>query len=170
MPCSMFRTITCSSKHKSKFAFRKRRIILKDNERLAAATKTNQQSSIDIVTQDQGFTRPSVLVLLPLRSSAHSWITSLTMHTPAPAYQIENHARFLKEYNLPPGVVDKVVSAEPGTYPPDHVALFKGNIDESFLLGVKLTKKSIKLFADFYGCDIILASPLGLKLAIEKEK
>jgi len=94
----------------------------------------------------------------------------LTSHTPAPAFQVENHSRFLSEYGLPPGTVDKLVTAEQGTYPRDHVETFQGNVDDSFRLGVKLTRKSVKLFAEFYSCDVIVASPLGLRMSIEKEK
>ena len=48
--------------------------------------------------------------------------------------------------------------------------MFRGNVDDSFRLGVKITKKSVKLFADFYQCDLIIASPLGLRMSIEKDK
>lgn len=66
--------------------------------------------------------------------------------------------------------MDKLESAEPGTYSKDHVEMFKGNVDDSFRVGVKITRKSVKLFAEFYGCDVILASPLGLRMSVEKEK
>lgn len=120
--------------------------------------------------QDQGFTRPSVLLLLPFRNSAQRWISALTAHTPAPGWQVENHARFAREFGLPEGATDKLAEAPPGTYPADHVETFKGNVDDSFRLGVKITRKSVKLFAEFYGCDLIVASPLGLRMSIEKEK
>lgn len=151
-------------------SFRKRRRVLKNNERLAHATKANPDSPPPEDVQDQGFTRPSVLILLPFRSSALNWVDALTSHTPPPAFQIENHARFVSEFGLPPGTVDKLATAEPGTYPRDHIETFKGNVDDSFRLGIKLTRKSVKLFAEFYGCDIIIASPLGLRMSIEKEK
>ena len=93
------------------------------------------------------------------------WIEALTGHTPKPDYQIENHSRFLSEYGLPEGTVDKLQAAPPGTYPQDHVEMFKGNIDDSFRLGIRITRKSVKLFADFYQCDVIIASPLGLRMS-----
>ncbi|KAF9050338.1 digestive organ expansion factor [Panaeolus papilionaceus] len=149
---------------------KKRRKVLKNNERLAKAAKTNPDAPPPEDIQDQGFTRPSVLVLLPFRSSALDWFRAITAHTPAPSFQIEHQARFLNEYGLPEGVVDKLANAEPGTYPPDHVETFKGNVDDNFRVGVKMTRKSVKMFAEFYGCDLILASPLGLRRSIEKEK
>ncbi|KAJ7594530.1 digestive organ expansion factor [Mycena floridula] len=147
---------------------KKRRHVLKNNERLAHASKANADPPQDV--QDQGFTRPSVLILLPFRSSALAWFQALTSHTPPPAFQIENQSRFLAEYGLPPGAVDKLASAEPGVYPPDHVETFKGNMDDNFRVGIKLTRKSVKMFSDFYSCDIIIASPLGLLQSIQKEK
>ena len=142
--------------------------MLKNNERISHATKAGNPPPEDV--QDQGFTRPSVLILLPFRSFALRWISALTAHTPSPDYQIENNSRFQSEYGLPPGAIDKLANAEPGMYPRDHVEMFKGNVDDSFRLGVKMTRKSVKLFAEFYGCDLIVASPLGLRMSIEKEK
>ena len=147
---------------------RKRRRVLKNNERLAHASKSGATAPEDV--QDQGFTRPSVLILVPFRSFALRWVRALTAHTPSPAFQVENRSRFEAEYGLPPGAVDKLESAEPGTHPRDHVEMFRGNVDDSFRVGVKLTRKSVKLFAEFYGCDLIVASPLGLRMSIEKEK
>ncbi|KAI0071647.1 digestive organ expansion factor [Panus rudis PR-1116 ss-1] len=147
---------------------KKRRWVLKNNERISNATKAGLDPPDD--AQDQGFTRPSVLVLLPFRSFAQRWLSALTAHTPSPLHQIENRSRFESEYGLPPGAVDKLANADPGTYPKDHVEMFKGNVDDSFRVGVKMTRKSVKLFAEFYGCDLIFASPLGLRMSIQKEK
>jgi U3 small nucleolar RNA-associated protein 25 len=153
-----------TSSHSSRCR-RKRRQILKNNDRL---TKSSDPSPPEDA-QDQGFTRPSILVLLPFRSAALSWLKALSTSLP-PTTQIENHARFQSEYGLPEGVVDKLAEAEPGTWPEDHRETFKGNIDDNFRMGVKMTRNSIKLYAEFYTADLILASPLGLKMVIEKQK
>ena len=158
-----YRLAICSNKQL--ITHRKRRRVLKNNERLAKAGSNPPGDA-----QDQGFTRPSVLILLPFRSFALRWVAALTSHTHPPSYQIENHARFQAEYGLPPDVVDKLAEAAPGVYPSDHVEMFKGNVDDSFRLGIKITRKSVKLFSEFYTCDIIIASPLGLRISIEKEK
>ncbi|KAF8499653.1 digestive organ expansion factor [Russula emetica] len=147
---------------------KKRRRVLKNNERLAHATKAGNPAPEDV--QDQGFTRPSILILLPFRSSAMRWFESMTAHTPPPSFQIENMTRFRKEFGLPEGVVGKFASAEPDAYPRDHVETFEGNSDDDFRVGLKLTRKSVRLFTEFYGSDIIIASPLGLRMSIEKEK
>lgn len=147
---------------------KKRRRILKNNERLAHAAKAGNPAPEDV--QDQGFTRPSILILLPFRSSAMRWFESMTAHTSPPSFQIENMTRFRKEFGLPEGVVDKFASAELDAYPRDHVETFEGNSDDDFRVGLKLTRKCVRLFTEFYGSDIIVASPLGLRMSIEKEK
>ncbi|KAF8580022.1 DUF1253-domain-containing protein [Ramaria rubella] len=141
--------------------------VLKNNNRLSHASKDPSVTPPSDV-QDQGFTRPSVLVLLPFRSNAVRWMESFLAHLPS--HQVENRARFMSEFTLPTGTVDKLAIADPGTYPQDHVETFKGNIDDNFRVGIKLTKKSVKIFANFYACDLIMASPLGLRMSIEKEK
>jgi U3 small nucleolar RNA-associated protein 25 len=141
--------------------------VLKNNEKLSASSK-DMQDSESITLLDQGFVRPSILILLPFRSSAKHWVTSLLQQTPS--HQVENKARFLSDFSIPSGVEEKLLSAPPGTYPVDHVANMSGNIDDHFRIGMKVTRKSIKMFADFYSSDIILASPLGLRELIEKEK
>ncbi|KAH7108368.1 DUF1253-domain-containing protein [Auriculariales sp. MPI-PUGE-AT-0066] len=148
---------------------KKRRAILKTNERITAASKNEavQQPSIGD-KQDQGFTRPSVLILLPLRNSALRWVNLLL--AALPGHQVDNQGRFESEFSLPSNATDKLASAPPGTYPRDHVSTFKGNIDDTFRVGIKLTRKNVKLFSDFYSSDIIIASPLGLRLSIGKEK
>ncbi|KAF9028435.1 digestive organ expansion factor [Hymenopellis radicata] len=158
------------SLHALNHVTKKRRRVIKNNERLAAAAKNNPDSPPPEDVQDQGFTRPSILILLPFRNAALDWFNALTSHTPSPAFQIENQARFVSEYGLPKDAVDKLLAAEPGTYPRDHVETFKGNVDDSFRVGIKLTRKSVKMFTEFYGCDIIMASPLGLRQSIQKEK
>ncbi|EJT99042.1 digestive organ expansion factor [Dacryopinax primogenitus] len=117
--------------------------------------------------QDQGFTRPKVLFLLPLRNSALSWIETLISNSPTS--QTENHSHFLAEYSLPKGVSDRLAE-NPENYPRDHVDNFEGNIDDNFRLGLKLTRKTMKLFTEFYSSDMIVASPLSMKMLIEKDK
>lgn len=48
----------------------------------------------------------------------------------------------------------------------DYDFLFSGNTDDHFKIGISVSKKSLKLFTEFYSSDIIIASPLGLKTVI----
>lgn len=141
--------------------------VLKNNDALARAAADPTAKAPERNTQDQGFTRPKVLVLLPFRNSALEWIDLLTSLSSAES--VENQGRFHTEYSLPEGATDKLAE-NPEQYAEDHVATFKGNIDDSFRVGLKVTRKTIKLYSEFYSADVIVASPLGLRTSIEKEK
>lgn len=120
--------------------------------------------------RDQGFTRPRFLVLMPFKNTAFKFIgymMSLWKCNEGDKGQIEQRKRFVDEYGKMMDedgeeVVDEDLSGQPADY--QHV--FSGNIDDCFRMGIKMTRKSLKLFADFYSADIIIASPLGLKLAM----
>lgn len=147
--------------------YRKRQKIIKND------TLISKISSSDLppeATQDQGFTRPSALLLLPFRSSALSYFHCLSSLLSS---QVDNQDRFIAEYGLPPGAVDKLTTeVGRGKWPEDHVATFAGNIDDNFRVGVSLKGKGgkgMKMFTEFFKADLVIASPLGLRMAIEKD-
>jgi hypothetical protein len=47
--------------------------------------------------------------------------------------------------------------------------MFAGNIDDCFRIGVAIKKNTINLYAKFYSADLIIASPLGLRMIIGAE-
>ncbi|KAF8419052.1 hypothetical protein BGX38DRAFT_1242343 [Terfezia claveryi] len=132
--------------HALNHIYKTRDRVLKNNAKLAkiAATASDDKGSVieppDL--RDQGFTRPKILIILPTRNAA--W-------------------RLNEQFGLPAGAEDPLINSNK---PEDFKALFAGNHDDDFRIGIKFTRKTIKYFSSFYNSDIILASPLGLKLAI----
>ena len=55
------------------------------------------------------------------------------------------------------------------TKPEDFYQTFCGDTEDAFKIGLAVTKKTLKLYADFYSSDVILASPLGLRMVIGAE-
>jgi U3 small nucleolar RNA-associated protein 25 len=53
--------------------------------------------------------------------------------------------------------------------PDDYKATFAGNIDDCFRIGLSFSKNTLKLYAEFYAADVIIASPLGLRTIIGGE-
>ncbi|KAJ2669525.1 rRNA-binding ribosome biosynthesis protein utp25 [Coemansia sp. RSA 1085] len=111
--------------------------------------------------RDRGFTRPRVLIVLPFRNSAFRLIEKLL--TLASAGKEKNFTRFAKEYG--PDEDEERRHNANKRKPEDFKSTFAGNIDDAFRIGLQLHyNKSVKLYADFYRADIIVASPIGLRM------
>jgi U3 small nucleolar RNA-associated protein 25 len=137
--------------------------------------------------RDQGLTRPTVLILLPTRGVCYQWMmqTLVPLLTPDPARTMEHWDRFEAEFGPPPNTpaVDtndpKQVAREQRR---QKILQQKGaewrelfgehvNDDDDFQLGVSFNggskaHGSVRLFSDFYKSDMIVASPLGLKVTL----
>lgn len=141
--------------------FKTRDRVLKNNEKLhnyQAALKDGTAGATDEPEfRDQGFTRPKVLVLLPTRQACYDVV--LLLIKLSGAEQQENRKKFSSQFNS-----DHV---PPETKPKDFIEAFKGNNNDFFSIGVKFTRKAVKLYSSFYSSDIIFASPIGLSMILE---
>ncbi|KAF3170432.1 rRNA-binding ribosome biosynthesis protein utp25 [Orbilia oligospora] len=149
-----FRRLVCS--HSLAHVLTTRQIVLKNSARLAKQINSGEDETDG--RRDQGFTRPKILFVLPTRNSCYEVINHII--NLAQGHGCENRQRFNEEYG--PGTERQFSS----TKPDDFKDFFHGNSDDMFRIGVKLTRKTVKLFSKFYHSDIILASPLGLKSVI----
>lgn len=123
--------------------------ILKNNQKL--------QDNPDAEFLDQGFTRPKVLIIAPTRDTAYHIVN--TIINKSGIDQVDKKSKFKDQFfeeSLPP-------SSKPKSFQ----AIFKGNTNDFFILGIKFTRKAIKLYSNFYQSDIIVCSPLGLQMIVE---
>ncbi len=151
---SRLRQMTCL--HALNHVLKTRDRVLKNNAKLAAASEDD-----DAEYRDQGFTRPKILFLLETKQACVRIIDTVTKLYDFE--QQENKKRFLDSFSLPQ---DRFSDDKPD----DFRELFEGNDENEFRIGVKLTRKTLKLYSTFYNSDIILASPLGLRRAIESNE
>ncbi|KAM0841157.1 hypothetical protein ACQ4PT_059201 [Festuca glaucescens] len=146
--------------HALSHVHRTRDVVIKND------TKLRNDANTDILDdnsyRDQGFTRPKVLFLLPLKSIARRVVKRLIQLSPLT--QKDNAmGLFKKDFDES----DDEEETENSSKPADFNLLFAGDVEDHFLFGIKYTKKSVKLYSNFYASDIIVASPLALKLKID---
>lgn len=144
--------------------------ILMNNKVFGKKTLSDKFVQDDPILRDQGYTRARILFLLPFRYSALR-LGKRIVELLKPTHEIIHLDRFIKEFGDDDGVDSTLrpVACD-GNKPGDFYQTFHGNVDDSFRLGIKLTKRSVKFFSDFYDSDIIIASPLGLKTLITPDE
>lgn len=171
--------------------------IKKNNEKLSAdkerkkkfKNNNSRDNTIDDagdLPRDQGFARPKVLFLLPMRSTAMRVVSRLLKLAikETRVDSIQNKERFLEEFGTGeeeielPGAANGDESglnarekAAIARKPVEYRGLFTGNLDDHFRLGMKLTRGAVRLYTDFYQSDVLIASPLALATKLsEAEK
>lgn len=123
--------------------------ILKNNQRL--------QDNPDTEHLDQGFTRPKVLIVVPTRDVAYRVVDKIISKSGID--QVDKKGKFYDQFrddSLPPKSKSRSFQ---------HI--FKGNTNDFFVVGLKFTRKAIKLYSNFYQSDIIVCSPLGIQMILE---
>ncbi|GER50558.1 U3 small nucleolar RNA-associated protein 25 [Striga asiatica] len=170
--------------HSLNHIFRSRDLIVKNERELAKNQDSLEGKAVDSESYlDRGFTRPKVLILLPLAGIARRVVKRLIQLTPTKhEASVENLERFYEEFGSG-RTEDKDDEDGPELHkpkqsakPPDHQALLgRDNDNDHFMIGVKYTNKGINLYGDFYSSDVLIASPLGIitkigEAEVEKEK
>lgn len=155
--------------HSLNHVFRTRELITKNDSKLSKNEETARE---EVLTNDnfldQGFSRPKVLILVPLASIALRLVKRLIQLTPlSNKVNVEYMDRFDKDFGVDveedeDDVEAKDLKLKKPSKPSDYQALFGANNNDHFMVGIKFTRKSVRLYSDFYSSDMIVASPLGL--------
>ncbi|KAH3901273.1 related to U3 small nucleolar RNA-associated protein 25 [Saccharomycodes ludwigii] len=138
--------------HALNHIYKTRDKILKNNSK--------SQDNPELELLDQGFTRPKVLIVAPTRNTAYEIITNIIRKSGID--QIDKRSKFQDQFYSESSPYNK-------SKPKSFQQVFKGNSNDFFILGLKFTRKAIKLYANFYQSDIIVTSPLGLFLLLQSE-
>lgn len=143
--------------------------VLNHNLKLKLMVAENARAAAIIPDRyrDQGLFRTKVLIIAPFRESALRIVNNIiALVFPesgkgAANKQVMHYKRFLEEFG---GQTLHFPKRNPK--PEDYEQTFAGNSDDTFRVGVTVTRKSIKLYSDFYSSDILIVSPLGLRMIV----
>jgi len=194
----VFRARSRVQKHNTKLK-KKLAEALADSEKQKRKSSRSDHLGNDLpdAYQDQGFSRPRVLILCPFRGTALTCVETI-LEIYGEKTSVANYDKFLEEYGPPDfddeaGSEDDMPSEDNGSAKSkperkrtklsnkktdDWAADFRQNVDDDFKIGLQINpghgKGSgadkgvyMRLYSDFFISDIIVASPLGLRFIIE---
>ncbi|PNY15371.1 U3 small nucleolar RNA-associated protein 25-like, partial [Trifolium pratense] len=129
--------------HSLNHVFKTRDCVKKNDVKLAKLEEGADSEKF----RDQGFTRPKVLILLPLASIAYRVVKRLIQLTPS-AYKVnvEHLDRFSDKFGGEDHKGDKDGQESENAYPQksskpdDFELLFGGNNEDDFMIGIKFTR------------------------------
>lgn len=162
-----------SAMHVLNHVLKSRDTVTRNNERIRKRTSGGDDGKDgddeeEKEYRDQGFCRASVLVMLPLRSSAVSFVNLLMELLPTTVDTFHNKDRFYNEYGENEGEDDAVVDDDDDRKEWQRV-FSTGNNDDCFQIGLSLSRRSMRFYSEYHHADIIIASPLGLRQQLGDE-
>ncbi|XP_035449443.2 U3 small nucleolar RNA-associated protein 25 homolog [Spodoptera frugiperda] len=127
--------------------------------------KLSKKSDLSDEYRDQGLVRPKVLIMVPFKDAAYRVVkTLIEILVPKEAGEVVNKKRFEDDFTG-----GELIMPRKNPKPEDYELMFSGNTEDTFRLGMSVTKKTLKLYTDFYSSDIIVTSPLGLRMIVGAE-
>ncbi|KYM96464.1 PREDICTED: digestive organ expansion factor homolog [Cyphomyrmex costatus] len=139
--------------------------ILHHSAKLAKANRSGMGEVPDEY-KDQGLVRPKVLIIVPFK---HSCLKIVEMFISIlfgedKGGSVINKLRFMDDFTG-----NELAMSKKNPKPEDYKLSLQGNLDDKFKIGMALTKKTLKLYTNFYSSDIIIGSPLGLRRVVGAE-
>lgn len=123
-------------------------LIINQNDMLKSTSPDEVPKALGNDSRDQGFTRPKVLILCPFKKDAYEIIEMIVMLTNNGSWkQVSKRKKFKLDY------CNEVDSYD------DHFY-----IGMSLKHNMKLGKAKLKLYEKFYESDIIVGSPLAIRI------
>ncbi len=154
--------------HVSLCCFRTEQIVSKNNAKLKAA-KAVAGGDVSAMPEvaDSSLTKARVVIIAPCRHVAFRCIKSLLeLHGEKTAQMKPFLGRCSEEFGPDEENEGRPVRATGQPYPEDFTFTFTGNTDDNFSIGLKMTRKSAKLFSKLQFSDIIIASPLAVRMLV----
>lgn len=128
--------------------------------------RESKASDIPDTYRDQGLVRPKVLIIVPFRHCCLKIVQLLIdiLIGEEKGGSVMNKKRFLEDFGG-----HELAMPKKNPKPEDYEETFRGNTDDTFRIGLSVTKKTLKLYSDFYSSDIVIASVLGLRMVVGAE-
>ncbi|KAH8739817.1 hypothetical protein FG386_002036 [Cryptosporidium ryanae] len=183
-------TLSLCMLHISKHVYNSRKLIMDNNSKLQDALNNKDKFDIDFLGEDsmrdQGFNRCRVLILCPFKGIAREVVETLLNLIPH-GKVLRGYDKFKDEFGVDEETnngkhfeegekseykgknneEEAKIEDEIGKNDDLYKYLFDGKDNEDeFKLGIQLTKSGINIYSSFDNSDIILASPLGLRITI----